>query len=865
MSTLPEESGTCIMADGLFTPIAQIGRYRITGELGRGGMGIVYRGEDPTIGREVAIKTMTEVTPELRARFYLEARSGILSHPNIVTVYELGEHQGSPFIAMEYIAGEPLERMLRRLKLLSVLEAISIVEQICAGLGYAHGHGVVHRDIKPANVLVQPDGRVTIVDFGIAQLADQTRKLTQTDALLGTFHYIAPERLKGDASDNRADIWSTGVMFYEMLTGEMPFKGKDASALYRVIHEPYTPLHDFVENLPQGLSNVVQKALAKQVEDRYETAEEMALDLQVVSTALKEDRVKALLETARRLAAERQFVNARTILLQAQRSDPGNPVTRALIDEVQEHLSQMQRAEQLRLIVEGAQSAVAERRWDDAIAEFRRAGKMDAENQLGIDEQLKQAQEQKRQQQQVAMLWEQARNARSCGDLTGAQEFLSQALQIDEHSTDLRNAHSIIIREIRRRQEALHLEELLRAARDNYANRRYTEAIAQLREAAEIDPGHPEVQQLLFTVSAQQKEARHRELLERIANEIQESLDREDFAQAQDRIAQALESLPGEAELVRLKIEVESTKRGFDTRQAVRAAMLKAQELFVDYPEQALWAIEKGLEQAPGDETLLQYRAELEKHLRNNAAIAARKEVLVRAHAAMETKSYLEARRVLDEAISTLGPNEDFEHLLAITKREQSAQEQKSLQVRDTLFGPNKTEAPTLFAGPALPPADVSSKPKPERTLHAKPSHALPRTPRQSAMRLVILLGSVLVVVALATSLLLRFRHREAAAYKPTGTAPVSAGVPTFMEINASPWARILQVQDSEGKSVTLPEDGATPVRLGDLKAGQYKITLAGPKGDKQTVNCSISGVDHLCMLQIEAPDIQQVMTGANP
>ena len=176
------------MADRVSTPVTQIGRYRITGELGRGGMGIVYRGEDPLIGREVAVKTLTQVTPELRQRFYLEARSGILSHPNIVTVYELGEHEGGPFIAMEYIAGESLEKMLRRLKRLSALEAVSIVEQLCAGLGYAHGHGIVHRDIKPANVLVQPDGRVTIVDFGIAQLADQTRKLTQTDALLGTFH-----------------------------------------------------------------------------------------------------------------------------------------------------------------------------------------------------------------------------------------------------------------------------------------------------------------------------------------------------------------------------------------------------------------------------------------------------------------------------------------------------------------------------------------------------------------------------------------------------------------------------------------------------------------------------------------------------
>jgi len=150
--------------------VMEIGRYRITGELGRGGMGIVYQAEDPLIGRDVAIKTLTVVTPELRERFYLEAKSGILSHPNIVTVYELGEHEGSPFIAMEFIAGESLEKMLRRLKRLPVLDAISIVEQLCAGLGHAHGRGVVHRDVKPANILVQPDWRVTVSILGLPVL-----------------------------------------------------------------------------------------------------------------------------------------------------------------------------------------------------------------------------------------------------------------------------------------------------------------------------------------------------------------------------------------------------------------------------------------------------------------------------------------------------------------------------------------------------------------------------------------------------------------------------------------------------------------------------------------------------------------------
>lgn len=321
-------------AEGLANAIQKIGRYRITGQLGRGGMGVVYQAEDELIGRQVAIKTLTEVTPELRERFSIEAKSGILSHSNIVTVYELGEHEGNPFIAMEFVEGESLEQVLQNRKRLPLLEAVSIVKQLCAGLGYAHGHGVVHRDIKPANVLVRPDGRVTIVDFGIARLADQTRQLTKADTLLGTFHYMAPERLKGEASDGRSDIWSIGVMLYEMLAGELPFKGSDVSSLYRVIHEPYIPLTEYVQGFPGELGRVFDKALAKQVDDSYATAEEMSFDLQVLVKELDQDPVVISLASTRQQTEERLLSDsAHTVRLQTLRTGPSSAGTKVLPSE----------------------------------------------------------------------------------------------------------------------------------------------------------------------------------------------------------------------------------------------------------------------------------------------------------------------------------------------------------------------------------------------------------------------------------------------------------------------------------------------------------------------------------------------------
>ena len=644
--------------------IGQIGRYRIASQLGRGGMGIVYRGEDPLIGREVAIKTLTETTPELRERFYMEARSGILNHPNIVTVYELGEHEGAPFIAMEYVAGDSLEAILRARKRLLLLEALSIVEQLCAGLGHAHSHGVVHRDVKPANVLIRQDGLVTIVDFGIARLADQTRQLTKTDALLGTFHYIAPERLKGEACDGRADIWSVGVMLYEMLAGELPFQGKDVSSLYRVMHEPYMPLEKYVPDMPNGLSRILDRALAKDVDARYSTAEEMAFDLQVIASALKQERLQSLLERARRLTDEHEYASARTVVLQAQRLDPSNREIKRLAQAVQERLSQLLRGEQLRQIVEQAQNATAEKRFEDAIGLWEQARKLDSEDAFGINERLQHVSEQRSQQQQVESFWQQASEARRQGNFTAAQQHLAQALAIDDKNTDLRSAYALLVREAEKKQGERQLAELLQSARENIARAKYTEAIAHLREAAEINPAHNDVQQLLFSATKRHKEELRQRALESLIAEIQESLHRDNFAQATERVQRALQTLPTEGALVRLKAEAEMKAREHAAQQIVRSTLLKAQDLFADAPEQALRITDEALKHASENQALLQLQARLHAHLQELEEARGRAAALEHAHASTARGRPAEARKLLQEAKETHGASEDLDLLL---------------------------------------------------------------------------------------------------------------------------------------------------------------------------------------------------------
>ncbi len=267
------------MNDG--TSVARfVGRYQVLDELGRGAMGIVYRGFDPVIRRTVALKTIAFAAQDaeskaLRDRLYREAAAaGTLAHPNIVTIYDIIDDGATTAVAMEFVEGQTLADELARRRALPIDEALVVFEQICAALDYAGSKGIVHRDIKPANILLTADGRPKIMDFGIARIAMQGQ--TQTSTIMGSPSYMSPEQVRGLPLDPRSDLFSAAVVFFEMLVGERPFGGDDvATTMYRIVNEPPRAMDQLVPGISPAVATVLEWALSKNAAERFQTGGEL--------------------------------------------------------------------------------------------------------------------------------------------------------------------------------------------------------------------------------------------------------------------------------------------------------------------------------------------------------------------------------------------------------------------------------------------------------------------------------------------------------------------------------------------------------------------------------------------------------------
>ena len=260
-----------------------ISRYKIIQPIGSGGMGVLYLAEDLELNRKAVLKFLPPDMmndPETNLRFKREAQAtGSLSHPNIVTIYAVGVHENKTFIAMEYIEGKTLRELINSDEL-TIERITDISVQICEGLNEAHSKGITHRDIKPENILIDGKGKVKIVDFGLAKIKNVSRGITRQDTTVGTLKYMSPEQIRNQSVDHRSDIWSFGVILYEMITGKYPFKGEhDASLFYSIINQSPEPLARYKSDISEGFQRIIDKSLDKDPETRYQHIDEVLSDL----------------------------------------------------------------------------------------------------------------------------------------------------------------------------------------------------------------------------------------------------------------------------------------------------------------------------------------------------------------------------------------------------------------------------------------------------------------------------------------------------------------------------------------------------------------------------------------------------------
>jgi serine/threonine-protein kinase len=283
--------------------LTRIGRYEILQVLGRGSMGLVYKALDPKINRLLAIKTIRfsdefdeDVIQEIKERFFREAEiAGQLSHPSIVTLHDMGEDQDLTFMAMEYLEGENLEKFISKKNLLPLRKVLSVVASVADALEFAHRADVIHRDIKPANIMLLKTGGVKVTDFGIAKAISSSR--TRTGVILGTPNYMSPEQIMGQKIDPRSDIFSLGVVFYQLLVGELPFQGDNLSSLlYQITQVKHPPLRSFNPRIPVACEQIIDKALAKNLDERFQTAGQLAKLVRLLALKVDQKQKQRLAE-----------------------------------------------------------------------------------------------------------------------------------------------------------------------------------------------------------------------------------------------------------------------------------------------------------------------------------------------------------------------------------------------------------------------------------------------------------------------------------------------------------------------------------------------------------------------------------------
>ncbi|HEY2545461.1 MAG TPA: protein kinase [Candidatus Acidoferrum sp.] len=599
-------------------------------ELGRGAGGVVYRARDPIINRLVALKTITTGLaeyPDLLERFYQEAQSaGGLQHPNIVTIYDLGDADGIPYIAMELLEGESLDQLISRRAALPVPLKLTYVLQACRALDYAHKRGIIHRDIKPDNVMLTRDGTVKVVDFGIARVLETSK--TQTGMLLGTFAYMSPEQYHGEHADARSDIWSFGVLLYELLAYQRPFKGPTpASLMHNICQQEPPPLLEVAPECPAALEKVIQKVLKKSPEERYQSMEELLLDLDPICKSMQADSVVTLVAQARELCDQSDYSQSRDLLRQALQIDSTNTQARNLLEKVNTELRRILIRPKLQQQIDKGAQLLAEGKTQEA--------KMEAEVVLQLDPTFEPAQELRKRVQeeidrarQIAEWIDAAKQRLAQGILEESEELVAKVREADPSNEQAAALQLQVSNEKAERQRRLQLFEKMQQARSLWTQQHYVECIELLVELRKEFPDEDEIPRLMETAKEDQANQQRSQGLA----DARSMLANRRYDECKTLLAELQKQFPRDEEVLKLQSEVLEDQRKQRRAESVAEARSLLAARRHDDSTTLLSAL---LKEFPGDEEILE--------LQKNVVDDQRKQH--RAQAIAEARSLFAARR----------------------------------------------------------------------------------------------------------------------------------------------------------------------------------------------------------------------------
>ncbi len=666
----------------------KIGKYDVIDVVGKGGMGVVYRAKDPFLDRMVAIKIMTisyADYPDLLQRFYREAKATAnLQHPNIVTVYELGEHEGSPYLAMQYLEGASLDSILRSGQALSLLQKIDIVIEACHGLSYAHQKGIVHRDIKPGNIMVLKDASVKIVDFGIARIGDTN--FTRTGQFMGSLNYMSLEQLNDKLQvDQRTDVYSTGVVLYQLLTGVLPFEADSTGAtLMKILNENPAPFSKYLSSFPPEIETITLKALAKDRDQRYSSAEELAFDLSQLQDRLKVEQISQHMQHAELLVQQNNLFQANDELMAVLKLDKQNTKAAAMLRTLRKQIEKEQSAERSRQLREQAEEALRREDFDPALGFIDQAIHLDTNN-TELQQLRSKVQAAKAEIDHLRQVMQRAENAHRAGNLDTAKQAIEEVLERRPNDTRVKSLHRMIQKELDERMRQKRLETLIETARKEMASRRHTAAFDLLKEAEKVDPDSPTVRSMLDALTSAREQEQRRTDLEQLTRQIEQALNTDDPLTALNLVAEGLKRFPTEAALLKLKDLAESQNQTAQTKSFVRERIAAAREILnAGNAGGALKVLQEALKKAPGNPHLESLVSIAQERIVQDRDEKAKSSCIQQANESLGKRGYAEAIRILEAGQIQFTASPEIDNLLRFA-REQQAKDAKKQDVENSV------------------------------------------------------------------------------------------------------------------------------------------------------------------------------------